>query len=385
MDNFSYYNPVRIYFGAGQVARIADEITQDKRVMVIYGQGSVKSNGILNQVKTTLKNSTIYEFGGIEPNPHYETLLHAIDIVRTENIDYLLAVGGGSVIDGTKFIAAAAKYDGDIWDIIESRGEVVEDAIQLGCVLTLAATGSEMNGGASIMRASTHDKLFFRSAHVLPQFSVLDPETTYTLPLRQTANGVVDAFVHVLEQYITWPVNASVQDRMAEGLLNTLKEEGPKVLSMPGDYDARANIMWSATIALNGLLRTGVPEDWSSHMIGMELTGLYGLDHARTLAILIPAVWNYKINEKSEKLAQYAARVWGIPQSNRLDMAQQAIQCTIRFFELMGMKTHFSDYGLGAEIIPEVVKKLCEHGHTALGEYNDITPENVESILRIAL
>lgn len=385
MNNFSFYNPVRIYFGRNQIEQIAIEIPACRRVMIVYGGGSVKENGVLNSVRNMLKNVTVFEFGGIEANPHYETLCRAIEVVKSESIDYLLAVGGGSVIDGTKFIAAAACYAGSAWDIIESQGELIKEALPLGCVLTLAATGSEMNSGASVMKAATGDKLSFHSEHVFPRFSILDPTITYSLPSRQSANGVVDAFVHVLEQYITWPVDARLQDRMAEGILSTLKEEGPKVLSMPEDYDVRANIMWSATMALNGLLRTGVPEDWSAHTIGMELTALYGLDHAQTLAILIPAVWKYKQSEKQEKLAQYAETVWKIPRGNTPDMAAAAIEATTGFFMSMGLKTRLTDYGLGQEVIPAVIAKVREHGNIALGERRNITAEDVARILMLAL
>lgn len=385
MDNFTFYNPVRIHFGRDQIARIADEIPADARVMITYGGGSVKANGILDQVKAVLPGHQIIEFGGIEPNPHYETLIKAVEQVKAEKIDFLLAVGGGSVIDGTKFIAAAARYHATPWEIIETRGSNVTDAVPLGCVLTLAATGSEMNSGAVVTRAQTKDKLFFFSPHVLPRFSILDPQSTFTLPPRQTANGVVDAFVHTLEQYITWPVNARIQDRFAEGILNTLREEGPNALAHPQDYDTRANIMWSATMALNGLLRIGVPNDWATHMIGQELTGLYGLDHGQTLAIVMPAVWKYKKQQKREKLAQYAARVWDIAHSDVDTMADQAIAATVQFFEQMGIHTRLRDYGLGEEVIPQVTAKLREHGHTALGEHQDITPQEVEKILRLAL
>ncbi|QGY32436.1 iron-containing alcohol dehydrogenase [Pantoea cypripedii] len=385
MNNFSFYNPVRIHFGRDQIDQIATEIPASQRVMIVYGGGSVKANGVLNRVRSTLRNVTVFEFGGIEPNPHYETLLRAVDVVKSENIDYLLAVGGGSVIDGTKFIAAASCYKGNAWDIIETQGVIIEKALPLGCVLTLAATGSEMNAGASIMKAATGDKMSFHSEHVLPRFSVLDPTITYSLPRRQTANGVVDAFVHVLEQYITWPVNAKLQDKMAEGILCTLKEEGPKVLVTPEDYNARANIMWSATMALNGLLGTGVPEDWSAHTIGMELTALYGLDHAQTLAVLVPSIWKYKISEKQQKLAQYAEKVWGLSGGNDSDMASAAIEATERFFALMGVKTRLADYGLGKEVIPPVIARLREHGNIALGEHHNITPEDVTKILELAL
>lgn len=385
MDQFTFYNPVRIHFGRNQISKIETEIPADKRVLILYGSGSIKSNGVLDKVRASLKTDSVFEFGGIEANPHYETLLKAVEIVKKENIDFLLAVGGGSVIDGTKFVAAAARFEGTPWDIIETRGANVTSAVPIGCVLTLAATGSEMNSGSVITRAETQDKLFFFSDHVLPVFSILDPETTYSLPPRQTANGVVDAFVHTLEQYITYPVNGKIQDRLAEGILNTLREDGSRVLSAPDDYDLRANIMWSATMALNGLLSTGVPSDWATHMIGQELTGLYGLDHGQTLAIVMPAVWKHQKEVKLDKLAQYAERVWNIPVGDRNEMATRAIAATEEFFWSLGVKTRLSDYGLGEEIIPQVVSKLKEHGHVNLGEHGTISAENAAEILRLAL
>ncbi|HID8741224.1 TPA: iron-containing alcohol dehydrogenase [Enterobacter mori] len=385
MQDFIYHNPVKILFGHDQIPALAQEVPQDKKVMIVYGGGSVIKHGILQRVKGSLINTLVFEFGGVEPNPHYETLMKAVEIVKAEKIDFLLAVGGGSVIDGTKFIAAAALYENDPWEIITSYGSVVKQALPFGCVLTLAATGSEMNNTAVINRATTQDKLFFASPCVMPQFSVLEPEITYTLPERQTANGVVDAFVHILEQYITYPVNAKVQDRLAEGLLNTLKEEGPTALKNPQDYDARANIMWAATMALNGMLSAGVPTDWASHLIGQEITALYGIDHARTLAIVMPALWRYCKNEKSEKLAQYGARVWNIPESDTEKMADEAINATVAFFEQLGIKTRLSDYDLGDEAIAEVIRKLKEHGHIALGEHGKITAREAEALLKMAL
>lgn len=385
MKNFTFHNTTKIIFGRDQIPEIVNEIPKDNKVMIIYGGGSVKRNGTLEKVRGSLKDHTIYEFGGVEANPHYETLMQAVALVKDKGVDFLLALGGGSVIDGTKFVAAAACYDGDAWDIVKSYGSVVKKALPVGCVLTIAATGSEMNNVAVVTRAETKDKLFFASPYVMPQFSVLEPELTFTLPQHQTANGVVDAFVHVLEQYVTFPVNAKVQDRLAEGLLNTLKEEGPKVLVNPMDFDARANIMWAATMALNGLLSTGTPADWASHLIGQEITGLYGLDHACTLAVMIPAIWKFNLADKKQKLAQYGERVWNIPASDTETMAIQAIDTTVAFFESMGIKTRLSDYGLGEDSIPAVIDKLKEHGHVALGEHGNITPEKVEAVLKIAL
>ncbi|MGL4754191.1 MAG: iron-containing alcohol dehydrogenase [Aeromonadaceae bacterium] len=385
MNNFTYFNPTRIHFGKGQIAKLAEELPADAKVLITYGGGSIKKNGVLDQVHAALAGRHYVEFAGIEANPHFETLMRAVEVVKAEGIDYILAVGGGSVIDGSKFIAAAARYEGDAWEILQTYGSKIRDAVPLGTVLTLAATGSEMNNGAVITKAETQDKLFFFSPFVQPRFSILDPETTYTLPARQIANGVVDAYVHTLEQYTTYPVQAKVQDRFAEGLLRTLLEEGPAALANPQDYDVRANLMWTATMALNGTLSTGVPTDWATHMIGHELTGLYGLDHAQTLAIVQTAVWKHKLAAKQAKLAQYAERVFDVHDGSEADKAQAAIARTEAFFTAMGNPVRLSAYGLGDEVIDAVAAKLTAHGHTALGEHADITPDDVKQILRLAL
>lgn len=385
MNNFSYYNATKIHFGKNQIARINEEIPHDARVLITYGGGSIKKNGVFEQVVAALNGRTIFEFGGIEPNPHLETLSKAVDLARNKQVTHVLAVGGGSVIDGSKFIAAGALYPNNLWEIIETNGKYITQALPLGCVLTLAATGSEMNKGASISRVETKDKLFFGSVHVFPKFSILDPTTTYSLPVRQVGNGVIDAFAHVVEQYITYPINAPIQDRIAEGLLITLIEEGPKALQNPWDYDVRANLMLAATIALNGTLAMGVPTDWASHMIGLELTGLYGLDHAQTLAILIPAVWYFKKEQKKAKLLQYGERVWGLVDGNDEDRAVAAIEKTRSFFIQMGLPTKLCDYGLDHSVIPTILAKLEQHSLTKLGEYKDITPANVKEILELAL
>ena len=385
MKNFSYKNTTQIHFGKGQIANIKNEIPADARVLITYGGGSIKHNGVFAQVQNALEGVTYFEFGGIEPNPHYETLIKAVELVKQNNIDYILAVGGGSVIDGSKFIAAAALYPNEPWEIIQTYGSKVTAALPLGCVLTLAATGSEMNSGAVISRAETKDKLFFVSEHVLPRFSILDPETTFSLPPKQTANGIVDSFVHVVEQYVTYPVNAKVQDRFAEGLLLNLIEEGPKALKNPEDYDVRANLMWTATQALNGLIATGVPSDWATHMIGQEITGLYGLDHAQTLAIVQPAVWLYKKEQKKAKLLQYAERVWDLKEGTDDYRVNAAIENTRHYFEALGVPTRLSAYGLDEKVINAVTDKLEEHGHINLGEHSDITSADVKEILKLAL
>lgn len=367
MLNFTFQNPTKILFGRGRVADVAGEIPATARVLITYGGGSVERFGTLAEVRAALAGRTVFEFGGIEPNPTYETLMGAVELARRENVDYLLAVGGGSVLDGTKFIAAAVPFAGEPWDILAKRAKV-GSALPLGAVLTLPATGSEMNSGGVITRRATHDKLAFSSPLLFPQFSVLDPEKTFTLPPRQVANGVVDAYVHVMEQYLTYPADAPVQDRFAEGLLLTLIEQGPRALAEPQNYEVRANLMWTATLALNGLIGAGVPQDWATHMLGHELTALHGLDHAQTLAIVLPAMLTYRSAPKRAKLLQYAARVWGLAEGDEDARIAGAIERTRAFFESLSVPTRLSAYGIGADAIPALVAALERHRMTALGE-----------------
>lgn len=383
MLNFTFHNPTQIFFGEDQIAAIAKEIPADAKILVTYGGGSIKSNGVYEQVSTALKDHNWIEFSGIEPNPQFDTLMKAVDVVKAEGITYLLAVGGGSVVDGTKFIAAAARFEGDEpWDILAKQAQV-KDAVPLSCVLTLPATGSESNIGAVVTRDTT--KLAFMSPFVRPVFAVLDPKVTLSLSVRQVANGVVDAFVHTMEQYLTFPVNAKVQDRFSEGLLMNLIEEGPKVLANPDDLEVRSNIMWSATMALNGLIGSGVPQDWSTHMIGHELTGQYGIDHARTLAIILPAVMKVQREQKRGKLVQYAQRVWNIVDGTEDEVIDQAIEKTEAFFKAMGMPVRLTDADLDAESIENILAQLELHGMTSLGEHGDMTPEVNRKVLEAAL
>ncbi|MFC0228311.1 alcohol dehydrogenase [Serratia aquatilis] len=386
MQNFILHTPTKILFGKGQIAELGKQIPADARILITYGGGSVKKNGVLDQVYSALVGRNVQEFCGIEPNPTYETLMKAVELVREEKIDFLLAVGGGSVVDGTKFIAAAANYtaDRDPWHILKTVGSKVTEAVPMGCVLTLPATGSESNSGAVITRASSGDKQHFFSAHVQPLFAVLDPVVTYSLPPRQIANGVVDAFVHTLEQYLTYPVDAKVQDRFAEGLLLTLLEDGPRALAEPENYAVRANVMWSATMALNGLIGAGVPQDWATHMLGHELTAMHGLDHAQTLAIVLPALLVEKKAQKREKLLQYAERVWGLREGSEENRIDGAIAATRTFFEKMGVPTRLSDYQLDGSSIPALIDKLHQHGMTALGEHQDINLEVSQRIYQAA-
>lgn len=384
MFNFSFQNPTRIIFGREQMAQLSDLVKPFQKVLLIYGGGSIKHNGVYQQVTTALKDSSFIEFSGVEPNPSFETLMRAADIVRREKIDFILAVGGGSVIDGAKFVAAAALFNGDAWDIL-AKGAKITEAVPLGCVLTLPATGTESNGNSVVTRYETQEKLAFSSALVFPQFAILDPTVTYSLPPKQTANGVVDAFVHVMEQYLTYPVNAPVQDRFAEGLLLTLIEEGPKVMADPENYEVRANIMWAATMALNGLIGQGVPQDWATHMIGHEITALYGLDHAQTLAIVLPALMQQQRQQKRAKLLQFGQRVWQLQHQDEERLIDEAISHTRHFFERMGVPTRLTDYGLKAEVVDKLVEKLVQHKMVKLGEHGDITPEVSRSILQLAL
>ena len=385
MLDFNFSNPTQILFGKGKIAEIKGKIPAGSRVLITYGGGSVKKNGALDEVLAALSDQTVFEFSGIEPNPTYETLMKAVEMVHTNSIDFLLAVGGGSVIDGTKFIAAAAVFEGDPWEILEKHGAGVQAALPFGSVLTLPATGSEMNSGSVVTRKSLQAKLAFLSPWVFPRFSVLDPEKTYTLPPRQISNGVVDAFVHIVEQYLTYPVNGKVQDRFSEGLLLTLIEEGPKALKNPKDYEVRANLMWVATLALNGLIGAGVPQDWATHMIGHELTAVHGLDHAQTLAVILPNLLTVCKQNKREKLLQYAERVWGIMEGDSEQRIDAAIDQTRNFFEQMQIKTRLSDYGIGKDSIPYLVEQLQTHGMTALGEQQDITPDVSKRILERSL
>lgn len=384
MFNFSYQNPTRIVFGQGQIKELTKLVPANAKILLTYGGGSIKQNGVYQQVMQALEGFEVHEFSGIEPNPSFETLLKAIELVKQQGITYLLPVGGGSVIDGTKFIAAAVCYAGDPWDILTRKAKLT-DAMPLGCVLTLPATGTESNGNSVVTRYSTQEKLSFASPLVYPQFAILDPTVTYSLPPRQVANGVVDAFVHVMEQYMTYPVNAPVQDRFAEGLLMTLIEQGPLALSDPQNYEVRANVMWAATMALNGLIGQGVPQDWATHMIGHEITAVHGLDHAQTLAVVLPTLLTEQRIQKREKLLQYGRRVWGLQHADEERLIDEAISYTRAFFEQMGVPTRLADYGIKAEAVDELVNKLEQHQLLKLGEHGDITLAVSRKILQAAV
>lgn len=386
MYNFEFYNPTRIVFGEGQLTQLDKLIPEKANVLILYGGGSIKKYGTFDMVVTALKDRNIFEFGGIEPNPHYETLVKAVDVIKENNIDFLLAVGGGSVIDGTKFINMAANYSGsnksDLLMIPSTQSSVVTN-LDMGTVLTLSATGSEMNSGCVI--TYNQGKCVILNELQFPKFSIIDPTLTYSLPSIQVANGVVDSFVHVIEQYVTFPVNALFQDRTAEGILQSLIEIGKKTIDNPTDYDARANLSLCSTMALNGIIRVGVPNDWATHMIGHELTALFGIDHAQTLAIVLPSLWEVRKDKKRAKLLQFAERVWDINDGDTDSRIDLSISNTRNFFESLGIKTRLSDYGVTASDIDNIIAALEKHGLTKLSETNDLTLDVARKILVNAL
>lgn len=389
MLNFTYYNPTTIVFGKDQLQQLDALVPKEAKVLITYGGGSAKRTGLLGKVKGELQKSAreVLEFGGIGANPELSVLMGAIDIVRDKKIDFLLAVGGGSVMDGTKFIALASfadEFEGKERELLNYgfNPVPVECSVPLGTVVSLPATGSEANGFAVI--SDGVDKLPVFSPLSFPKFSILDPVLTYSLPATQVANGIVDTFIHTVEQYVTYPVDARFQDRTAEGILKTLIEIGLKTVEEPDNYDARANLVWCATMALNGLIGAGVPQDWNTHMIGHEITALFGLDHAKTLAIVQPAVWKVRREQKREKLLQYAQRVWNISDGNEEEKIDKAIAKTEEFFRSLGIKTRLSDHNIGEDGVEKIIVSLEKHGMTALSETADVTLDVSREILKAA-
>ena len=385
MLNFELKNPTKIIFGKGQIANLAKELPQDAKILLLYGGGSIKTNGIYEQVKTALDGFDVVEFGGIPANPEYEVLLEALKVIKEQHITYLLAVGGGSVIDGTKFLSAAALYEGGSpWEIL-TKSIKTEKGMPFGTVLTLPATASEMNSGAVITRAETQEKFSMGGPGLFPVFSILDPQVVASIPQRQLANGVTDAFTHVLEQYMTYPAGGLLQDRFAESIMQTLVEVAPKVIAEPTNYEAAANFMWSCTMALNGLIQKGVPGDWAVHMMGHELTALFGIDHARTLAIVAPSHYRFNFEAKKEKLAQYGKRVWGITGDNIDAIANEAIVKTEAFFHSLEIKTTLSEYTEDYKGTAEkIAGRFTERGWLGLGEHKSLTPANVQQIIEMS-
>ena len=387
MLNFELYNPVNYIFGKGQTEKLTTLVPKDAKILVAYGGGSIFKNGVYEQVKTALTGFDFIEFGGIEPNPRFETLMKAVQIIREQKITFILAVGGGSVIDGVKFISAAVNFEGEEADILKKRILFTDlsKVIPFGTVLTLPATGSEMNSGAVVTIGATQEKLTLGGSALFPKFSIVDPTVIVSLPKRQLQNGVVDAFTHVMEQYMTYKHDALLQDRLAESILQTLIEVGPSVVENPSDYKLASNFVWSATMALNGLIQKGVPSDWATHMIGHELTALYEIDHARTLAIIGPNLYKVMFETKKEKLAQYGQRVWNITGDSTAAIAHQAIEKTVEFFHTMGMKTKLSENTENyKETADFIVNRFKERGWLAMGEKQNITLEKVREIVEMS-
>ena len=380
MNNFTFQNPVKLIFGKGSIAKLAKEIPADKKIMVTFGGGSVKKNGVYDQVVAALKGRDFVEFWGIEPNPTIETLREAIQIAKGKQVDFLLAVGGGSVIDGTKLISAGIQYDGDPWELVQ-KGYYYH-TVPMGTVLTLPATGSEMNSGAVISRKETQEKFPFYSN--FPVFSILDPETTFSLPPYQVSCGIADTFVHVMEQYMTTPGQSRVMDRWAEGILQTLVEIAPKIRENQHDYQLMADFMLSATMALNGFIAMGVSQDWATHMIGHEITALHGLTHGHTLAIVLPATLQVLHEEKGDKLLQYGERVWGITSGTREERIDEAICHTEEFFRSLGLTTRLHEENIGQETILEIERRFNERG-AKYGENGNVTGAVARRILETAL
>lgn len=385
MNNFELYNPTKIIFGKREIQKIKNEIPKDAKVLMLFGGGSIKKNGIYEQVKDALGEYDWMEFGGIPPNPEYEVLLKALEVIKKENITYLLAVGGGSVIDGTKFLSSAALYKGDEpWDILAKKIKT-DKGMPFGTVLTLPATGSEMNSGAVVTRKETQEKYGMGGPGLFPQFSILDPSVVSSIPERQIANGLADSFTHVLEQYMTYPVDAKLQDRFAESILSSILETAPLIMEDTSDYKSAANFMWNCTMALNGLIQKGVPNDWAIHAIGHELTAFYGIDHARTLAILTKSHYTYNLKSKQAKLAQCAERVFGITEGDEQEKAEQCIEAIEEFFLSLGIGTSLSSYTKEYEgTAQKIAERFTERGWTGIGEHGKLTPNDVEQIVEMS-
>ena len=387
MRNFDLYNPTQLVFGTQQLHKLATLVPKDARVLLVYGGGSIFANGIHAQVIAALQGFHLVEFGGVEPNPRYETLMQAVEVIRKEQLNFILAVGGGSVIDGVKFISAATHFAGDAARILHERILFTDlsKVVPFGTVLTLPATGSEMNSGAVVTIQATQEKLTLGGSALFPKFSICDPTVIASLPKRQLQNGVIDSFMHVMEQYLTYPHEAYLQDRIAEGILQTLVEMGPKVIDNPSDYVLASNFMWCCTMALNGLLNKGVPVDWATHMIGHELTALYEIDHARTLAIIAPNLYRVLLETKQDKLIQYGERVWNISSGTPAERANQAIDKTTQFFKQLGVPTKLSQYTPDfAQTADFIVNRFEQRGWIALGERQNIDLAKLRQIVEMS-
>ncbi len=377
--NFTFQNPTKLIFGKGNIAKLATQIPTDKKIMLTMGGGSIRKNGVYDQVIAALKNHEVVEFWGIEPNPTVESVREAVALARENKIDFIIAVGGGSVVDATKLITAAIPNENDPWDIVLDSSLITE-CVPYASVITLPATGSEMNSGAVISNKATDEKFAFYST--FPQFSILDPEVTFSLPEYQRACGLADTFVHVMEQYLTRCGVSRLMDRWAEGILSSVVEVSPKVIAEPTNYDTMADYMLCATMALNYFIGMGVPQDWATHMIGHEVTALTGTTHGQTLAIILPAVMKVMSDEKKCKILQYAERVWGITEGSEQERIDKAIECTRNYFNSLGLKSKLSEVGCTDEICAQIVESFKERV-TKLGENASMDYTKVAEVFAI--
>lgn len=376
MQNFSFQNPTRLVFGRGQIAKLAELIPADAKVMVTFGGGSARRNGVYDQVKAALQGRDFSEFWGIEPNPRVETLRKAVAQGKAEGVNFLLAVGGGSVIDGTKLISAAIASADDAWDLVLRGAD--RGGIPLAAVLTIPATGSEMNGTAVISREETQEKYPFYGRY--PEFSILDPEVIYSLPDFQIACGLSDIFVHVMEQYLTTPDQSRIMDRWSEGILQTVIEIAPLIRADKTDYRTMSDFMFSATMALNGYIAQGVTEDWATHMIGHELTALAGVTHGASLAIVLPATMSVLREQKQGKILQYGERIWGITEGTVEERVEQAIARTREFFASLGLATTLTEAGVPESVIDTIAERFNKIG-AGYGEAGNVNGEIACQIL----
>lgn len=390
MLNFTHSIPTVIYFGKGQVEALESELKKRaEKILIVTGKGSVKKYGIFDDVIREVKKTNVsyVELSGVKPNPTLKSVYKGIETCKKESVDFILAVGGGSVIDASKAIAAGVKYNGDVWDFFIKRGaKSPTDALPVGTVLTLAATGSEMNGNAVITKEDTRRKLAFGSPVTRPVFSILDPEYTYTVNKYHTAAGVVDIMVHVFEQYFSHTPASDVQDRVAEALLKVCIKYGPIVCEKPRDYDARANILWAGSLALNNLIGEGKAEDWASHAIEHELSAYYDISHGAGLAIVAPGWMKHVLSKDTvKKFVEYGVNVWNIDKKkSEMDIANESINKTKEFFKSLDMPSKLSELNIRDEYFEEMAKyTLRDWGQ--VGSFKQLSEENIVSILKASL
>ncbi|UTE73962.1 iron-containing alcohol dehydrogenase [Rossellomorea marisflavi] len=389
MNGFTFYNPTKLIFGKGQVEQLKDLVPQyGKKVLLVYGGGSIKKSGLYDQVTAVLNDidAEVFELAGVEPNPRLTTVRRGVDICKEEGIDFLLAVGGGSVIDCTKAIAAGAKYDGDAWDLVTKKA-FASEALPFGTVLTLAATGSEMNAGSVITNWETNEKYGWGSPVTFPQFSILDPENTFTVPKNHTIYGMVDMMSHVFEQYFHNATNTPLQDRMCESVLKVVIETAPKLINDLENYELRETILYSGTIALNGMLQMGYNGDWGSHNIEHAVSAVYDIPHAGGLAILFPNWMKHNLNVNPARFAQLAERVWNVDPEGKTqeEVALEGIEKLREFWSSIGAPSRLADYDIDDSKLDLIADKAMANGE--FGNFNNhkLNKEDTLSILRASL